>query len=265
MNFPRPGRPILVTLVAAFVLLRCLAVVPAGHVGVVDLFGSVSERALEPGLRFVNPLARVVRLSVQTQEVKETLEVPSKEGLTMNLDVSLLFHLDPAQAPEVYRSVGVDWVPVLVLPQFRSVVRGVTASFESRALYTAERESLAKAITSELGTLVAARGVVIEAAPLRKMALPARVAAAVEEKLSAEQESQRMQFVLTKEKQEAERKRIEAQGIADFQHIVSQGLSDGLLRWKGIEATTRLAESNNTKLVVVGAGKDGLPVILGGQ
>ena len=105
----------------------------------------------------------------------------------------------------------------------------------------------------------------MEATPLRKLTLPARLAAAIEEKLGAEQESQRMQFVLQKEKQEAERKRLEAQGIADFQRIVTQGISPELLRWKGIEATVKLAESSNTKVVVVGAGKDGLPLILGGQ
>jgi regulator of protease activity HflC (stomatin/prohibitin superfamily) len=259
------SRSLAAAAVLLFVLYRSLAVIPAGHVGVVDLFGRVSEHALEPGLRLVNPLARVVRMSVQTQELKETMEVPSREGLTMALDVSILFHLEPARAPEVYRSVGLAWVPVLLEPQFRSVVRGVTAAFESRALYTAEREQLAETISREVSALVASRGVVVESTPLRKMTLPKRVAAAIEEKLSAEQESQRMQFILAKEKQEAERKRIEAQGIADFQRIVSQGISEPLLRWKGIEATTRLAESANTKVVVVGSGKDGLPLILGGN
>jgi prohibitin 1 len=105
--------------------------------------------------------------------------------------------------------------------------------------------------------------VVVESTPLRKLTLPARLAAAIEEKLGAEQESQRMQFVLTKEQQEAERKRIEAQGVADFQRIVSQGISDQLLKWKGIEATLKVAESQNAKVVIVGAGKDGLPIILG--
>jgi regulator of protease activity HflC (stomatin/prohibitin superfamily) len=156
-------------------------------------------------------------------------------------------------------------VSVLLQPQFRSVAREVTARFEARSLYTSERERLATSMAAELRKLVEPRGVTVESTPLRKLTLPARLAAAIEEKLGAEQESQRMQFVLSRERQEAERRRIEAQGIADFQRVVSQGIDERLLRWKGIEATQKLAESPNTKVVVIGSGKDGLPVILGNQ
>ena len=252
-------------LLALFALTRCLAVVPAGHVGVVDLFGSVSPHTLKSGLNFINPLARVVKMSVKTQEIKEVMDVPSSEGLTMQLEASVLFHLDPEKAAEIYKTVGPDYVAVLLQPQFRSVTRGVTAQFEARALYTSEREHLAQGMAAELRKLVEPRGLAIESTPLRKLTLPQRLAAAIEEKLGAEQESQRMEFVLTREKQEAERRRIEAQGIADFQRTVSQGIDERLLRWKGIEATEKLAASQNTKIVIVGAGKDGLPVILGGQ
>lgn len=113
--------------------------------------------------------------------------------------------------------------------------------------------------------MVASRGVVVEKLPLRKVGLPPSLSTAIEAKLQAEQQSQQMQFVLTKEKQEAERKRIEATGIADFQAIVTKGISEPLLKWKGIEATEKLAASNNTKVVIIGSGKDGLPVILGGD
>lgn len=243
----------------------CFTIVPAGHVGVVDLFGVVRPQHLPAGLHLINPLARVVAMSVKTEEIKEVMEVPSKEGLTMQLEISVLFHLDPEKAPEIYRTVGPNYSEVLLTPQFRSVARGVTAGSEAKGLYTSEREQVANLIASELRKLVGERGVVIENTPLRKLTLPTRLAAAIEEKLSAEQESQRMEFVLTKEKQEAERKRIEAQGIADFQNIVTKGISDPLLRWKGIEATAKLAESQNAKVVVIGAGKDGLPLILGNQ
>jgi regulator of protease activity HflC (stomatin/prohibitin superfamily) len=145
------------------------------------------------------------------------------------------------------------------------VTRGVTAEYEARALYTSEREKLAQSIAAEVRKLVEPRGIVVEATPLRRLTLPQRLAAAIEEKLGAEQESQRMQFVLAKERQEADRRRIEAQGIADFQRIVSQGINEQLLKWKGIEATAKLAESQNAKVVIIGAGKEGLPVILGGQ
>ena len=151
------------------------------------------------------------------------------------------------------------------MPQFRSVVRGVTARYEAKALYTASREKLAGEILDELEKLVGPRGITVEQAPLRQIKLPDRLTKSIEEKLQAEQESQRMAFILQKEEQEADRKRIEAKGIADFQDIVSKGISDQLLQWKGIEATEKLENSSNTKVIVIGSGKNGLPLILGGN
>jgi regulator of protease activity HflC (stomatin/prohibitin superfamily) len=254
----------LMIFVALLLLIsKAVTIIPAGHVGVVDLFGRVNPETLKSGIQFVNPLARVVKMSIQTQEIKEAMDVPSKEGLTMQLEMSVLYHLDPEKAQDVYRTVGEEFAGVLLGPQFRSVARGVTASYDAKALYTSEREQLALVISSELRQLVEKRGIVIEATPMRKLTLPQRLSGAIEEKLGAEQESQRMQFVLMKEKQEADRKRIEAEGISDFQKIVSQGINDGLLRWKGIEATMKIAESQNAKVVIIGSGKDGLPIILG--
>lgn len=246
-------------------LAQVFTVIPAGHVGVVDFFGTVSDNTLKAGINMVNPMARVSKMSVKTQEIKELMDVPSKEGLTLQLEVSVLFHLDPEKAAEVYKTIGENYVAIILEPQFRSVSRGVTAGYEAKALYTSEREQLAHSIAKDLKMLVETRGVVVETTPLRRVGLPSDLTAAIEEKLRAEQESQRMQFVLTKEKQEAERKRIEAQGIADFQRIVAQGISEQLLRWKGIEATLKIAESSNSKVVIIGSGKDGLPIILGGQ
>lgn len=247
-------------LVLAFA--QAVTVVPAGHVGVVDFFGRVSDRTLKPGVNLVNPLARVFKFSVKTQELKEEMDVPSKEGLTVTLEVSCLFHLDPEKAALIYKSVGPNYVEVILQPQFRSVARGVTAAFEAKALYTSEREALAHLFQRDLERLVGPRGIAIEATPLRQVSLPQGLRGAIEQKLQAEQESQRMEFVLTKERQEADRKRIEAQGISDFQNIVAKGISPELLRWKGIEATEKLASSPNAKIVVIGGGDDGLPLIL---
>ncbi|HUN65987.1 MAG TPA: prohibitin family protein [Bacteroidota bacterium] len=241
---------------------QCFTVIPAGHVGVVDFFGTVKDETLKAGINLVNPLARVVKMSVQTQEVKETMDTPSKEGLTTQIEVSVLYHLTPDRAAEVYKSVGESYVQVILEPQFRSVSRGVTALFEAKALYTADRGTLENLIFEDLKKLVEPRGITMESTPMRRVGLPAGLSASIEEKLRMEQESQRMQFVLQKESQEAERKRIEAGGIADFQKIVTAGISDNLLRWKGIEATLKIAESQNTKVVIVGSGKDGLPIIL---
>ncbi len=256
------GAMVLMAIGIVVMLSQLVRVVPAGNVGVVDFFGTVSPMSRKAGINLVNPLARVLNFSVKTQELKEVMDVPSKEGLTVQLEISVLYHLDPAKAPDVYRTVGPNYEEIILIPQARSVARGVTASYDARALYTSEREMLSKIIETELQKSVGERGIVIEATPLRRVGLPADLTKAIEEKLRAEQESQRMQFVLEREKQEAERKRIEARGIADFQQIVAQGLSEQLLRWKGIEATEKLAASPNAKVVVIGAGKDGLPLIL---
>ena len=249
--------------VIALILLSTVTVIRAGHVGVVDLFGRVSSTTLKSGLNIVNPFARVIQMSVQTQEIKENMDVPSKEGMTMGIEVSVLYHLDPEKAADVYRTVGVEFVRVILEPQFRSITRGVTASYEAKALYTSEREAVAKLILDDLKLLVEARGIIVESTPMRQLTLPAKITAAIEDKLSADQESQRMTFVLTKEKQEAERKRIEAQGVSDFQRIVTDGISDKLLQWKGIEATQDLAKSANAKIVIIGNSKNGLPLVLG--
>ncbi len=257
-NFALMG--MLAAIVIAFA--QIWTVIPAGHVGVIDFFGNVSDNTLLPGVNFVNPLAKVVKFDARTQEMKETMDVPSKEGLSVQLEISLLYSLNKENANKIYKTVGEEYVEKIVLPQFRSVVRAVTSQFDAQALYTGEREKLQIIIRKDLEKIVGDRGINIESSPLRRITLPSRLTAAIEEKLKADQESQRMQFVLLKEKQEAERKRIEAKGIADFQDIVSKGISDQLLRWKGIEATENLAKSKNAKVVVIGAGKNGLPLIL---
>jgi prohibitin 1 len=244
-------------------LLQCFTQIPAGHVGVVDFFGIVSDQTLRAGINPVNPMATVVKYSIQTQEHKETMEVLSREGLTIGLEVSALYRLNPDSAARVYKTVaGGDYENIILIPQFRSICRAVTASFQASALYSTERERLGASIQEELARIVAPRGVTIENTPIRNVALPSQLTEAIEQKQRADQESQRMEFILTKEKQEADRKRIEAKGIADFQAIVAAGISDQLLRWKGIEATEKLASSQNTKVIIVGAGKDGLPIIL---
>jgi regulator of protease activity HflC (stomatin/prohibitin superfamily) len=199
---------------------------------------------------------------VKTQEIKEVMDVPSKEGMTVQLEISALYQLNPEKAAEVYKSIGENFVEVILEPQFRSVARGVTAGYEAKALYTSEREMLAQILLVDLQKLVEPRGISVESTPLRRIGLPPGLTASIEAKLQAEQQSQQMQFVLAKERQEADRKRIEAQGISDFQNIVARGISEQLLRWKGIEATEKLANSQNTKVIVIGAGKDGLPLIL---
>lgn len=256
---------IIVLILAIFVIPQSITVIPAGHVGLKDFFGSVSDRTLSAGLHVVNPLLRIHKMTVRTQELSEQANVPSKEGLSVHLDVSLLFSLNPSKAAQVYKTIGPDYINVVVIPQLRSIIRGVTASYEAKALYTSEREAISNEMFSHLQPLLLDRGITVEKVLLRSATLPAILSTAIEKKLEAEQQSEQMKFVLNKETQEADRKRIEAKGIADFQKIVTTGLTDAFLRWKGIEATSKLADSQNAKVVVIGSGKDGLPIILGGQ
>lgn len=252
-------------IVIAIAISQSITIIPAGHVGLKDFFGNVSDGTLPAGLHLVNPLLKIHKLSIRTQEVTEQANVPSKEGLSVHLDVSLLSSLNPEKAAKVYRTIGPDYIRVVVIPQLRSVIRGVTAGYEAKALYTSEREAIANEMFSHLQGPLLERGVTVEKVLLRSATLPTILATAIEKKLEAEQQSEQMKFVLNKETQEADRKRIEAQGIADFQKIVTTGLTDLFLRWKGIEATSKLADSQNSKVVVIGSGKDGLPIILGGD
>ncbi len=264
------GRRVALGIVFALIVMLVLAgnpvtVVPAGNVGVKDFFGSVSDRPLGPGVNFVMPFTKVVKMSVKTQEIKEEAKVPSKEGLILDLEVSILFNLNGADAPMVYKTIGVNYVRVAVEPQFRSAIREITASYDAKALYSSERQKISNEIFSLFQKLSKGNGIITRQVLLRKVGLPTVVSNAIQEKLRSEQEAEKMKFVLQKARQEAERKRIEAKGIADFQRIVTKGITKQLLEWKGIEATEKLAESPNTKVVVIGNSKTGLPLILGGD
>lgn len=244
-------------------LWASVAYVPAGHVGVLTFFGRVTGDVLHEGTHFVNPFKINNVMSARTQEVKESASVPSNEGLIVTMDTSLLFHVNPGTVAELYRTVGPNYVDVLVEPNLRSAIRESTASHSANALYSGEREKVAQEIIAALDRELSKRGIVVENILLRDIQLPAALKQSIEAKQQAEQESLAMSFRLQKEKQEADRKRIEAGGIRDFQQIVAQGISPQLLEWKGIEATETLAKSPNTKVVVIGNPKNGLPLILG--
>ena len=237
--------------------------VDSGAVGVLTLFGRVTGEVLPEGLHVISPFKTNHELSIRTQETKETASVPSSEGLVMNLDTSLIYHLDPNKAADVFQKIGPNYADVLVEPNLRAAIREATASHTANALYTGEREMVAKQIYDQLANLLGQRGFIVESVLLRDIQLPSTLKASIESKQQAEQEALAMNFRLQKETQEAQRKRIEAQGIRDFQQIVAQGISPQLLEWKGIEATENLAKSPNAKVVVVGGGKNGLPLILG--
>ena len=229
---------VVVVLVLLF-LVASIRVVPAGHVGVVDFFGRVSPKYLKPGINLVNPLVRVVSFSVRTQEDKETMTVPSQEGLNVSLDISILYKLEPNAAVNAYKTVGSNYAEVVLVPQYRAVARGVTVGYDAKALYTSEREALAQQFQETLQDLVKERGIVIEKVLLRAITLPPKVANAIELKLESEQEAERMKFVLQKEGIEADRKRVEAEGIKDAQSIINQSLTSQYLQYLWINTLNK--------------------------
>lgn len=265
---PRAGRR--AGLVLLFLLLAAtvscgVRTIDTGSVGVTTLFGRLTGEQLPEGLHVVNPLKRVTEMSIRTQEIKEHADVPSSEGLIIGLETSLLYRLDPGRAAEVFQKIGPNYIEVVVTPNLRSVMRAVTAAHTANALYSEGRELVAQQMLDQLKKTLNPTGVLVESVLLRDIRLPDTLRTAIESKQQADQQSQQMQFVLQRERQEADRKRIEAQGVADFQRIVSSGISDQLLQWKGIEATEKLVNSANAKVVVIGNPKNGLPLILGGQ
>ena len=248
-------------LAAALFIISPVYVVEAGQVGIASTLGNLER--YDPGLHLKTPLTSVQILSTKTQLLEQSNFVPTKEGLTVELDTAVLTRLDPDQAVELYRTIGPSFVEKLVTPEASSSVRGLTSESEAKALYTSGRNELQSRLQSELTNKLAPKGIVVEDVLLKNVVLPKALSNSIQEKARAEQESARMEFVLLKETQEAKRKAIEAEGIAEFQKIVTKGITPSLLQWKGIEATEKLAKSPNSKVVIMGNSKDSLPVILG--
>lgn len=242
-------------------IFGCITIVPAGSVGLVDIFGKVNDQCLQPGLNLANPFANIKIMDTQTQEDKEIMQVPSKEGLTMQIDISALYRLSPEKAVTIYKTIGIDYDEVVVKPQFRSAVREATVFHEAKDLYTSGRDEISNKIFKDLEKMLAERGVILEKILLRGMALPDTVSGAIEQKLKAEQESEQMKFVLTKETQEAERKVIEAKGIAEAQGIINKTLTNQYLQHEAIKAQMALADSPNHTTVYIPSGDNGIPLV----
>ncbi|MDZ8089371.1 MAG: prohibitin family protein [Nostoc sp. DedQUE12b] len=240
---------------------RLLVIVPPGNVGIVNFFGEVSETTLNPGVHLLNPFSKVLNFSTRLKDIKENVDATSQEGLSLNLDVSLQYKLDPQKAATVYKTIGTDETQ-LVISRFRSTVRAITANYPANAIYSTKRQEIAQKIDQQLTQEIPALGFIVEEALLRNIKMPDTLQAAIQNKLKTEQENQQMKFVLEKERQEAERKLIEARGIADSQKILSNGLSNQVLQLRAIEATEKLAQSNNSKLVIIGSEKGGSPILI---
>jgi len=253
---------LLIIVAALFLSVRTIS---PGQVGLPVTLGSVSNNVLGAGIHVTNPIAAVKKFNIQTTLFEMSNHVPTKEGLIVDLDVALLFHVDKEKVRNLYLTTGEKFVTTIIAPELASAVRGLTSEADAKALYTSGRSEIQRKLKDDLKRVFAPRGIVLEDVLLKAIVLPMQLTRAIEMKAQAEQEANRMQFILDKERQEAERKTIEAHGIAEFQRIVSQGLSPGLLQWKGIEATTQLAQSKNSKIVIMGNSRGDLPVILSGD
>lgn len=237
--------------------------VEQGHVGYLNYFGDVRGKEYEPGLHMVNPFSRMIGLNLKKQLSHNSMDITSIEGLSVSVSVDTIYTIDPVKARKLYINVGPRFCDIMLNPQLKSITRDTVAGYEAKALYTEEtRTNIRRKIFDDLKDKTGEVGIRIEDVLINKITLPDKLRHSIEEKLQSEQEMQRMEFIVQKEEMEANRKAIEAKGIKTFQEIVSEGISPELLKWKGIEATKDLAKSNNTKVIVIGSGKDGMPLIL---
>jgi regulator of protease activity HflC (stomatin/prohibitin superfamily) len=252
----------LLMLFASFALLTSCAVVKQGEVGVKRTLGKYSNTPYTEGLRIYNPfVSTIVKVPVQTQNLEVELVIPSKEGLNIRSEVSILYQLMQRQTPTLLREIGQNYERNIILPVFRSAVSDVSSRFLAKDMHTSERATIEVEIKDQMMKLLDGKGIEIEAVLLKSIQLPASLARAIEMKLEAEQQAERMRFVLDEEKREAERKRIQAEGVRDAQAIISEGLTPMLLQYKSIETFLELAKSPNAK-VIISDGSTPLPMIL---
>ena len=234
-----------------FTVSSCIRVIRPGQVGLKQRNGKLKEKVYTQGIRFINPFTtRILKVSTQTQNMKYSMDLPTKEGLTVETVVSLLFHVRPDAAQDLYQQVGPNYEEKIIRTIFRSAARDVSARFLAKDLHTAGRAEIEKAIESSISDRLLSRGIVVEAVLLKSITLPPTLRQAIEAKLSAEQDAQRMEFVIQKEKQEAKRKRIEAEGIADYQETIQKALNDTILKYNTIEAFRELSKSPNAKVII---------------
>ncbi|MEL6863347.1 MAG: prohibitin family protein [Bacteroidota bacterium] len=241
-------------------MLASCVTIREGEVGVKRTLGEYNNKPYTKGLKVYNPFtSRVLKISTQTENLEVELNIPSKEGLTILSEVSILYNIDGSKAPNLLRNIGTNYERNVILPIFRSAVADVTSRFYAKDMHTGERATIEKAIRDQMMVLMDGKGIDVEAVLLKSIQLPRSLARAIEEKLEAEQEAQRMEFVLQQAKREAEQKRIEAEGIRDAQLIIAEGLDTKILQFKSIEAFQELAKSPNAKVIIT----DGdLPMIM---
>lgn len=266
-----------ITFVVLGLSSACFVQIEPGQVGVKTLFGKIQDGILTEGLNFVNPLVDVQKFDVRTQnytmsavhdegskEGDDAIRVLTADGLEVVIDLSVLYHITPDKAPEILRNIGDNDVITdkIIRPLARTKIRDNAVFYDAVALYSSKRDEFQQKIFQNIEKDFAARGIVLESILIRNISLPESVKLTIESKINAEQESQKMRFVLDKERQEAERKRVEAQGISDYQRILTSTLTDKLLQYEQIKVQKELVTSPNAKVVIMGNGKSA-PLLIG--
>lgn len=267
------GRFFGIFLLAVGIAAACFVQIEPGQAGVQTLFGKVQPGILREGLNFVNPLVDVVKYDVRTQNYTmsavhdegdksgdDAIRILTADGLEVVIDLSVLYRIDGDRVPEILRSIGPDVRDKIVRPMTRTKIRDNAVYYDAVSLYSSKRDEFQQKIFTSIEKDFAARGLILEQILIRNITLPESVKLTIESKINAEQEAQKMRFVLDKERQEAERKRVEAQGIADYQRILTSSLTDKLLQYEQIKAQKELANSPNAKVVIMN-GKSA-PILL---
>ena len=262
-----------VIIAIAGIVIQSIVMVDAGQIGVKVLFGKVQNDVLGSGLHFINPLMEVRSLDVKTQNYTmsgttdegtktgdDAMRVLTADGLEVTIDLTVLYKLLPSEAPKLVRETGIDYTDKIVRPLTRTKIRDNAVYYDAISLYSTKRDEFQSRIFKSIEADFKIRGLVLEQLLVRNITLPQSVKTTIEQKINAEQDAQKMQFVLLKEKQEAERKRVEAQGIADYQRIINIGLTSQQLQYEQIKANLELAKSPNAKVIIMGRGNT--PVIL---
>lgn len=239
------------TITAAAALMTSCVIINPGEVGVKQTLGKIHGNTKTGGTLVINPLVtQVIKVPTTTINREVELNLPSKEGLNVGAEISILYHIQQDMVVPMIKQVGLDFERILILSTFRSTAADVCAKHYAKDMHSGKRSEIELEIKTKMTELLQDRGIIIEGILLKSITLPARLYAAIEEKLKAEQESQQMEFILTRERQEAERKRIEAEGIKNAQQILQEGITNENIEWKSLEVFQELAKSPNTKIII---------------
>jgi len=255
--------PVFIALAVLILAFKSFVTIEPGEVGIQVLFGQTSNEVLESGFHMINPLVNVVRMDIRTQaytmsaksnegQIKgdDAIQVLSRDGLTLTLEVTVQYHLSSSSAPVVYNKIGLDYVEKIVRPEIRSALRDAAVNYNATDLYASKRDDYTNTVRDKLVKSFRDRGIILEGVLLRDILLPEKVRTAIDEKIAAEQESQKMQYVLQRESQEAERKRVEAAGISDAQRIIAGSLTNQYLQYNYITTLKELVNSKNSTFVI---------------